>query len=622
MFIFRNAGIIAVVLLFSLLHSCSDQEEKITVDPAFGAYISGYTSGGISSREKIRILLTEPYSGPLNLSAPLPDNILSFSPEIQGQAVWIDAQTIHFQPENPLPGGTTFNGRMKLKQLFDVPAELENFVFQFQTIEQNFSVFTDGYSSYQQNDLTRIQYKGKIQTADFAELDEVSRAFSAFQNTEEKEMKWTAHSGKVFSFTVEDVSRGSKKSTLKIKWDGRVLSSKTSGEEEIEIPSLGNFKVMSTSLTHNPEQVLTLHFSDPIAEQSLNGLITIEDAGNLSFTIDGHVVQVFPDSRLGGNKLLQVNEAIRNIADHKMSEPYSQSILFEQEKPAIRLSDNKSIMPRSEMLTLPFEAVSLKAVDVYITKVFTNNILQFFQSNQLGGTSQITYVGRHIYRKHVDLRQASGGNLHTWSTYHLDISDIIKADPGAIYKVEVRFKKDYAVYPCDQNESTTSEAQSTFSANDGWTTDGTYFVDDYWSNYRYDWDNIDNPCHSAYYRPYSSHSAITVMGSDMGLTAKMGGDNEMLVIVNDLLSTESIRGAEVKIYDLQQQVIATGKTDKNGFAAIAVKGKPFVVVAEQGSSKSYLKVDEYSALSLSKFDVAGASVQDGVKGYIYGDRGV
>ncbi len=619
MFLFKLRPILW--LLFTLLiTACSTQKQKIEVDPAFGAYISGYTSGAIAGNEPIRIILAQPYSGNLNLSAPLPDNLFSFSPKIDGQAVWIDPQTIHFIPAETLPGGTDYTARMTLSVLMEIEPKLESFSFQFQTIAQNFSVYAEGYNTYAIHDLSAIQYRGTVKTAVQAELSELQQGFSAVQNGEQKEMQWQQITGTTFSFTVENVQRDDKPGELKLQWDGKSLNSKQKGEEVIAIPALGDFKVMNTIVSQYPDQVLTIHFSDPIAEQSLRGIISIENVSSLSFTIDGNQVKVFPDSRINGRRLLTIDGAIENTVGKAMTEYFSRNIHFLEKEPDVQLSDSKTIMPHSDRLTIPFEAVSLKAVDVYVTKVFTNNILQFFQSNQLGNNSNITYVGRHIYRKHVDLRQAAGGNLHEWQQYHLDISDIVKADPGAIYNIELRYKHAYAAFECDDHDN---QGSTTFHASDdGWTSDGTYFVDNYWNDYQYDWENMDNPCHPAFYSPYRSRSAITVIASDMGLTAKMGGDNELFIAINDLISTDPVGNVSVTVYDFQQQAIGSGKTNKDGFVMIQSLGKPFIVVAENGKSRSYLKVDEYSALSLSKFDVGGATVQEGIKGFIYAERGV
>lgn len=52
------------------------------------------------------------------------------------------------------------------------------------------------------------------------------------------------------------------------------------------------------------------------------------------------------------------------------------------------------------------------------------------------------------------------------------------------------------------------------------------------------------------------------------------------------------------------------------------KKKPFLMVVKSGSQRGYLKLDDGSSLSLSAFDVSGEEVQKGIKGFIYGERGV
>ena len=52
------------------------------------------------------------------------------------------------------------------------------------------------------------------------------------------------------------------------------------------------------------------------------------------------------------------------------------------------------------------------------------------------------------------------------------------------------------------------------------------------------------------------------------------------------------------------------------------KGKPFLLIATQGNQKGYLRLDDGSSLTLSNFNVAGEEVQEGIKGFMYGERGV
>lgn len=51
-------------------------------------------------------------------------------------------------------------------------------------------------------------------------------------------------------------------------------------------------------------------------------------------------------------------------------------------------------------------------------------------------------------------------------------------------------------------------------------------------------------------------------------------------------------------------------------------GTAFIVRAQKGTDRAWLKVADGTALSLSNSDVSGQHVQMGVKGFIYGERGV
>jgi uncharacterized protein YfaS (alpha-2-macroglobulin family) len=72
----------------------------------------------------------------------------------------------------------------------------------------------------------------------------------------------------------------------------------------------------------------------------------------------------------------------------------------------------------------------------------------------------------------------------------------------------------------------------------------------------------------------------------------------------------------------QYQIIGEATSDGSGLCSVPVHGKPYLVVAESGKQRGYVRVDEGSALQESHFDVGGASVPKGIKGFLYGERGV
>ena len=53
-----------------------------------------------------------------------------------------------------------------------------------------------------------------------------------------------------------------------------------------------------------------------------------------------------------------------------------------------------------------------------------------------------------------------------------------------------------------------------------------------------------------------------------------------------------------------------------------ISKKPFLLVAKKEKERGYLKLDDGNSLSLSMFNVSGQQLKKGVKGFIYGERGV
>ena len=115
----------------------------------------------------------------------------------------------------------------------------------------------------------------------------------------------------------------------------------------------------------------------------------------------------------------------------------------------------------------------------------------------------------------------------------------------------------------------------------------------------------------------------TAVEKARGIIAKRGNDGSMTIAVSDLRTTEPIASAKVKVMDLQQRAMVNSFTGADGLLTVkSTAHKPFLAVVTKGKETGYLKLDEGSALSLSDYDVQGERVDKGLKGFIYGERGV
>ena len=141
-----------------------------------------------------------------------------------------------------------------------------------------------------------------------------------------------------------------------------------------------------------------------------------------------------------------------------------------------------------------------------------------------------------------------------------------------------------------------------------------------WSVYR--WTERDNPCHPSYYMDSDRAAACNVFASNLGMIVKRNSLNKLWIAASNILDTKPIGKAQVTAYNFQLQPIGKGETNGEGFVEIAPNGVPFIIVAESEKQKAYVRVVDGEEQSVSRFDVGGKDIQKGLKGFIYGERGV
>ncbi len=624
-------GVVAVAVIaigiFYFTNSAGKKPSPTYINPAFGEFITSYTAGVVSSGSTIRIILAKDAIDSSSIGQETSVKLFDFSPSIKGKTVWLDKNTVEFRPEARMASGQIYEVAFQLGKLVKVNSELSKFEYSFQVMPQNYEVSIENIKPYIKTELTRQRVEGILNTADFAEDGAVESMVKAKQEGKDLKVTWThTPEGKQHMFTVEDVARKEAASKVNLSVDGSSLGIKTLEEKEIEIPALGDFKVVNTKVIQNPNQYVVLQFSDPLKEkQELGGLITIEEDRSLTldFEIHDNEIWVYPPVRQAGSKTMRIEAGIRNISDHKMKESLTAEVTFEQMKPLVRFVGKGNILPSTDGLILPFEAVNLKAVDLTITKIFENNILQFLQVNNLQGNYDMNRVGRIVLKKKVQLDNTGITDLGKWNRYTLDLSTLINTEPGAIYQISIGFKKQYSSYICEgeEGDNQAEVEEESFSDNQGYQGD-YYYEDEYYYDDDYDWEQRDNPCNSSYFSSSSRTIKKNVLASDLGITSKRGDDGTTTVFVTDLKTTQPISNVSLEFYDFQQQLLGTMTTSSDGKAVFNSKETPFAIIAKNGAQRGYMRLTDGESLSLSGFDVSGDYINKGLKGFIYGERGV
>ncbi|WP_304140323.1 alpha-2-macroglobulin [Mesoflavibacter zeaxanthinifaciens] len=633
----------AILLVFFLTLSCKDKTTETDNLFKFRDYISYTTAGRISVADHINVSLAKTVTG-WEADKELDKSIFKIKPYVEGQLKVVNDHAFTFIPDENLSPDTEYTVSVKLKDLYnDLPDGFDTYDFSFKTITPNFIIETNNLQSYTKE----LQYlNGVLKLADITTVDKAKQLVEASQDGKKLSIVWDEklQPSKYFEFKIDSITRKIDDADILVKWNGKPINADNSGENKVTIPGINNFKIVGVEVFQLPEQFLSINFSDPIKkQQNFDGLVTIQNAKNPKFIVDGNVLKVYPQSKMSGNLKIDVFQGIKNTYGYKLKTPYSQTIAFEDIKPQVKLVNSGVFLPNSKELKFNFKAVNLKAVDLRVIKIFEDNVLQFLQDNELYSNNNraIRRVGRRIAKHTINLIENPLDNDGKWKTYSVDLSKYIKADPGAIYRVEIDFKKAYSLYDCNATASSNDDDEDYYYEDDYYyddyyndnynqtnTEDEDLKEEEYWDNltysYRndnYNWRERNNPCHESY---YNSNRVIAqnLISSNLGTIVKKGANNNYLFAVSNILNTNPEAGATIALYNFQQQKIVSSTTNSNGFATISANKHAAFATVTKGYNTTYVKLNDGNSLSLSKFDVSGTTLQRGLKGYIYGESGV
>ncbi len=597
--------------------------QAIELSDAYSAYISAFTAGEISRQSSIVIQFVTPVVEPGDVGKGLEDDSwLTFNLDVAGTTRWNDPYTLEFTPAGPLPPATAIKGVLLLDPLFqNVPDELKRFVFNVWTPPRSYEITTLPLRASGNNSLETQILEGRVISADFEDAGVVESIVSGRHMNKAVAFRWEhAEDGRTHTFFADAIQRTEAPTELMIRWDATELGVDLKGEETITVHPIQSFAFTGARALFSPERHVEITFSDPLqAGQNLDGLLRVGDH-DLRLRIEGNQIFVHPASSehtFSGNVVLHIEAGIRNVVDQRILVRLEIPLVFEEIKPAVELTGSGVIMPTSAHLPFAFRAVNLKSVDVRISKIYQANLQQFFQVNSIDHGKELHRVSKMVQDTLIDLEQARA-DLKQWSTYALDLNTLIQPDPGAIYRVSIGFRKSYSLYPCAAVEAGTGEAEERERST--WDPPIYEYYDEFEGDSGEPIDRED-ACQPAYYSTARSVSR-NVLASDLGLAAKRGAGGDLHVYVTDLHTASPVAGVELEVFDFSQQSIARANSDGQGMARLKLATTPYLLIARRGEQRGYLKLQEGLSLPVSRFDIGGTHAQRGLRGFLYGERGV
>lgn len=629
---YRLPNFVLSALLCLLMAACGGNDVP---SQEFCDYIKACTGGVIPDNSSLRVEFNSPYGA--NAVSSDCQGLLSFSPSIKGECRWVDDRTLEFLPEEgALKPGKEYEGRLRLDRLTKVSDKsLKVFDFAFTVARKDFSL-----------ELDRLLIENG--NPEFFSVSGTLRSSSALEEEKLREaLKWDwqedggslacelSDGGKLCRFTVSQLRRIEDKADFRMVADAAVLGFGKKKEAVLPVAGSNEFSLCLKSLDSGEENCVDLMFSQALdAAQNPDGLFTVVEAGRWYYQKDGNRMRIYFNRTERKQVNVNLSSAIRSESGCQLGNDLELSFDTEENVPAVTLRREGNILPDPSDLSICFSARKLNAIDLSIVRIFENNILSFLQDNGLDGNEQMRRSGRLVYRGRVRLDGDPSLNLHEENLFKLNLSGVMKKEVGAIYVVRLSFRKEYFLYGKDasQGEAAADGAGTMISLDAGkglseadeavWDCPWGWYYEDFcdWSKYR--WEDRNDPLKDSFYMDASRFPQTTLLSSNIGIIAKSQDGKRVWVTVNDILSGEPLRGAEVHAYSFQKQRIGSAKTDGDGCTVIDADSKVWAVTARSGKSTGYLKMQDGNENSTSRFDVGGKTVSRGLKGYIYGERGV
>ncbi|MBO7493307.1 MAG: hypothetical protein J6T87_04100 [Bacteroidales bacterium] len=613
-----SIGLLAALMLLCFLPSCGEKKggqnafiERIQpIDEALLPLLDSYTSGVVAVGEPVVVRFKSPETMKVKFGDPIPSKAFQFTPSLKGKAYWVDENTVGFQYDN-IDKEQSYVCKFKVSDFVDCDSN-QVLEFAFGVRRQNFSLVAQ-QPICQSNET--MNYNLRIAFAVPIDQDDAIKLFDdAFRKSHPVEMTYVGNN--IYDFEIQNFERKDENYDVHVVLDGKAVDAKAKMERDLTIYAKSLFIPVSFDVDQSADHA-TLFFSQPLNEsQNLAGLITTQS--NLGYKADikdNKIDFYFDKSNLYRYQLeeltIGVISGIRSSNGMVLQDNYEFALDLTEVQPQVRWTDEGVIIPNVDETTVYFDAICLNGVTLRIIRVFDDNILSFLQDNDLDETYGIRKVGR--LEKKVRLA-IDNPYPNQWKTFPIVLSDYIKVEPGAMYQLTLNFGPADYTFASDEMKTTMVDNNDEKEAN-YWDGQGYDYKE-----YHYDGEYGDP--NGLYYYNYVEQKKNIVV-SDLAVTAKMGRNDMVDVFVFNISDAKPASGAEVTAYSYQRQEICKGTADSKGHVQLQCANRPsFVVASDRKGSKSVIKLKDGNALSYSRFNVSGESVEKGVAAFAYSNRGV
>ena len=581
------------------------------------AHVAAHSAGILGRTEPIRIEFTQPQDS----SIELPANAFSLRPAAPGTLSWQNDYTLVFTPQEPLRPNQRYRARVNLP-------EVPSFSFEFMSAPPLFAIHLDPIRIGPEDEIT---LSGVLLLDSDADL---TRIASVLSSRELGSPRWTHENG-THRFYFEGIQRGQVSRTAELNWNGRALGISERGFTTVMIPGAEHFELLG--LNHE-NGIIEVSFSSPIpAHTDLRGFITLSGRSDVRYTLEGNIIRIYGDNAGGfspGTEL--VIQDLEDVHGNRLAIPVQFTVSDRWELPEIRFPGSGTILPSSQGTNLVLETRNVSGVIVEAFHIYGDNMFQFLQINAMSGERELDRVGEPVWSAAIDFPW-DPMDQNRWVRRGLDLSELSRAHPGGMFRIRVSFRPRHVHYECTVGHGDFSNREFPDDTLPPYFTAGEQSFWNQWSSSpNFNWSEWNSrrsdPCHPAFYHPNYNRNAVigrNVHISNLGLLARRTLEGDWAVVTTNLISAQPSPNTEFFVYNFQGRLLYQGRTWADGMARIPASltaemrsGSRLFIIAQNNLGRAYLRINDSLALTVSHFDVSGGSPTSGLRGLIYGERGV
>jgi alpha-2-macroglobulin len=594
----RGLIIITFITLLMILTGCEQKIEVETIEAIdLNNIIKSTSSDFLVMGEPVVVLLHRDHGFDANPGKKVKDLDFVFQPSVNGRAVWLDDYTINFIPRGDLGRDRDYKCTILPAGRSVADSLVTPVTFSFMVIGQDITRL-DYEIEFSKDSERDFKLTGELGLLSEVHLSDLRKASKILYSGKKFDIQWKNTTGSEYTFESDKLKYLDNNKPVEFYLEGDKLQLAYDITRSIDVHKKLTLNVKQAAFINDEPPYIKVEFSNDLAlNQDFESLINITDNNQKEFdpaiTIDvaGKILRINGNFQFGSMYYLSINQQIQGTNNQNLKQYYSVTLGVEDQKPRLNYLDNGVFLTSANDNNLHFRTMNARIVNYQVTLVYENNLCQYLQEWNFSTTTDrwqmnnISRVGKEIASGTLEI----GDTRNVWLQHELNISKLLPANKYGIYVVKLYMNKKDALYRRGESNA-----------------------------YRGSYNN--DPDRDYYYR---SHCTIIkpVVVSDLAITHKLGEETS-LCIVNNILDGKPVNGAKVGIINYQNQTLAEGYTDKDGFFQYTRDGEPFYVTAELNDQQTMLKLAS-NLWETSKFDVGGISKAPGkLQAYIYTERGV